>query len=288
MVKFSKQFQAQLVPEWKDAFVDYCQLKKELKKIQFLNSNNCSSKQPQNDSFPSAFLSCLGKVSLFGQKHRDRDTIQVHRKLASSLSKGDLYDTELLEQFTDIEAAGEFFGCLDHQLNKVNQFYKIKEKEFVERGESLKQQLDFLIELKNELKRQKDKKEASSLDPKDDPSISCYISCEVESNGKAEETGEEQGQDSSADEPDKNCKLSTGLSKSDEMERSPRRIRRDDSGSRSFSSRVFNCQGKDLRIKIPLTTPSRTLSAIGNLFWEDFINQSSKKGSPRGFLCQTN
>lgn len=176
MVKFSKQFQAQLVPEWKDAFVDYCQLKKELKKIQFLNSNNCSSKQPQNDSFPSAFLSCLGKVSLFGQKHRDRDTIQVHRKLASSLSKGDLYDTELLEQFTDIEAAGEFFGCLDHQLNKVNQFYKIKEKEFVERGESLKQQLDFLIELKNELKRQKDKKEASSLDPKDDPSISCYIS----------------------------------------------------------------------------------------------------------------
>lgn len=221
MVKFSKQFQAQLVPEWKDAFVDYCQLKKELKKIQFLNSNNCSSKQPQNDSFPSAFLSCLGKVSLFGQKHRDRDTIQVlppflpcvcsvfqnwrdhcvlkcrflkifrantsvlmlcfvgeqvHRKLASSLSKGDLYDTELLEQFTDIEAAGEFFGCLDHQLNKVNQFYKIKEKEFVERGESLKQQLDFLIELKNELKRQKDNKEASSLDPKDDPSISCYIS----------------------------------------------------------------------------------------------------------------
>lgn len=101
---------------------------------------------------------------------------QVHRKPASSLSKGDLYETELLEQFTDIEAAGEFFGCLDRQLNKVNQFYKIKEKEFAERGESLKQQLDFLIELKNELKRQKDNKEASSPDPKDDPSISCHIS----------------------------------------------------------------------------------------------------------------
>ena len=100
----------------------------------------------------------------------------MHRKRASSLSKGDLYDTEFLEQFADIEAAGEFFGCLDHQLNKVNQFYKIKEKEFAERGESLKQQLDFLTELKNELKRQKDNKEASSLDPKDDTSISCYIS----------------------------------------------------------------------------------------------------------------
>uniref|UniRef100_A0A7C8YE59 SPX domain-containing protein n=1 Tax=Opuntia streptacantha TaxID=393608 RepID=A0A7C8YE59_OPUST len=101
---------------------------------------------------------------------------QVHRKLASSLSKGDLYETELLEQFTDIEAAGEFFRCLDHQLNKVNQFYKIKEQELAERGESLKQQLDFLIELKNEFKRQRDNKEAYSLDPKDDPSISCHIS----------------------------------------------------------------------------------------------------------------
>jgi len=106
---------------------------------------------------------------------------------------------------------------------------------------------------------------------------------EVESNGKAEETGEDPWQDSSADEHDKNCNLKTGLSKSDEIERSSRTIRRDDSGSRSFSSRVFNCQGKKLRINIPLTAPSRTFSAIGNLFWEDFIKQSSKKASPRGF-----
>lgn len=34
MVKFSKQFEGQLVPEWKHAFVDYCLLKKDLKRMQ--------------------------------------------------------------------------------------------------------------------------------------------------------------------------------------------------------------------------------------------------------------
>ena len=34
MVKFSKQFEGQLVPEWKEAFVDYWLLKKDIKKLQ--------------------------------------------------------------------------------------------------------------------------------------------------------------------------------------------------------------------------------------------------------------
>ena len=38
MVKFSKQFEGQLIPEWKEAFVDYWQLKKNLKKVQLLNN----------------------------------------------------------------------------------------------------------------------------------------------------------------------------------------------------------------------------------------------------------
>jgi xenotropic and polytropic retrovirus receptor 1 len=33
MVKFSKELEAQLIPEWKDAFVNYWQLKKHVKKI---------------------------------------------------------------------------------------------------------------------------------------------------------------------------------------------------------------------------------------------------------------
>ena len=35
MVKFSKELEAQLIPEWKDAFVNYWQLKKQIKKMKF-------------------------------------------------------------------------------------------------------------------------------------------------------------------------------------------------------------------------------------------------------------
>ncbi|KMT08421.1 hypothetical protein BVRB_6g140970 [Beta vulgaris subsp. vulgaris] len=274
MVKFSKQYEAQLVPEWKDAFVDYGQLKKDLKKIQLLNSNKNSSKQQKSSSFASSFISSLGKINLFSQKRCDHGTIQVHRKLASSISKGDMYETELLEQFVDVEGAAEFFACLDTQLNKVNQFYRSKEKDFVEKGNSAKKQLDFLIEAKNNLKRKKD---ASSQDFSDDPSISSQLSSvELE---LTEETGQEQGQYSSTEEQDKS---GSEISRSDELERSSRRIKRDENGSRSFSSRVFNCQGKNLTINIPLTTPSRTFSAISSLVWEDVIGHSSRKGNQRG------
>lgn len=83
-----------------------------------------------------------------------------------------MYETELLEQLADTDAAKEFFNCLDYQLNKVNQFYKGKEKEFLERGESLKQQMEILIEVKTAFKQQRGQ-DASVQDSKDDPSVSC-------------------------------------------------------------------------------------------------------------------
>lgn len=84
-----------------------------------------------------------------------------------------MYETELLDQFADTDAAKEFFARLDLQLNKVNQFYKGKEKEFLERGECLRKQVDILIELKAALKQQQGPGSTS----KDDPSISCSITC---------------------------------------------------------------------------------------------------------------
>jgi xenotropic and polytropic retrovirus receptor 1 len=78
----------------------------------------------------------------------------VHRKkLTGSASRGrDVYETELLDEQLaggdKTDAAAEFFARLDAQLNKVNQFYKCKEKEFLERGGSLRKQMDILAELK--------------------------------------------------------------------------------------------------------------------------------------------
>ena len=93
-------------------------------------------------------------------------------KLAGSALKGDMYETELLEQFADTDATKEFFACLDQQLNKVNKFYRSKEEEFMDRGESLKKQMDILLELKSEF----NKKAGSSQDSKEDQSISCTFS----------------------------------------------------------------------------------------------------------------
>ncbi|KAI6686239.1 hypothetical protein NL676_032152 [Syzygium grande] len=280
MVKFSKQFEGQLVPEWKEAFVDYWQLKKDLKKIHILNSDTSKTdKHHHNSSSQNSILSTLRKFSVLGQRHRENGVIQVHRKLASSASMGDIYETELHEQLADSEAAKEFFTCLDFQLNKVNQFYGTKEEEFLNRGETLKKQMDVLVELKAALKRQQGEG-ASSQDFKEDVSISSHISCEEESvKDRAEQ--EQQQQEANTDDPETNEMPFSEFPKAEEIGDS-KRIKREDSKLWSLSTRSFNCQGKNLKINIPLTTPTRTFSAITYLVWEDLINQSSKKCNSNG------
>lgn len=287
MVKFSKQFEGQLVPEWKEAFVDYWQLKEDLKKIHLLNNNsNHPIKHSHHNSLSSNILSSLKEFSLFGHQHKDHEAIHVHKKLASSASKGDLYETELLEQFEDSDAAKEFFSCLDLQLNKVNQFFKTKEKEFLDRGDCLRKQMEILVELKSAFKKQRDKAANSSQDSTEDASIDCTISYEEDSVKDRRE--QEQIQDDSTGELEKNEVLDSPRSEEmGEMGKSMR-MKRDDIKLRTLSGHVFNCQGKNLRINIPLTTPSRTFSAISYLVWGDLVSQSSKKCNPEGSKLHIN
>ncbi|KAH6805420.1 EXS family protein [Perilla frutescens var. frutescens] len=273
MVKFSKQFEGQLVPEWKEAFVDYWQLKKAVKKIQVLDNQNTNSKK-QKSSFSNSLISSLRKHTFLDNKQREPRVIQVHRKLAASASKTDMYETEMLEHFADTDAAIEFFACLDLQLNKVNQFYRTKEKEFLERGDSLLKQMEILIELKTALK-QKQTKEPSSPDSKEEASISGTISCDEESIKHIAET------ENVTEELDNDDMISSESPKSGEVARSMR-MEEEDSKLKSVSNRVINCQGKNLRIHIPLTNPARTFSAITYLLWDDLVNHSSKKCGPEG------
>ena len=78
MVKFSKQFEGQLIPEWKEAFVDYWQLKKDLKRIHLLNNTNSTPNKHHSSSLPKSFFSSLRKYSLFGHQHREHGPIQVN------------------------------------------------------------------------------------------------------------------------------------------------------------------------------------------------------------------
>ncbi|KAK1302901.1 Phosphate transporter PHO1-3 [Acorus calamus] len=238
MVKFSKQFEAQLVPEWKDAFVDYWQLKKYLKKIQNLCFSDTNNPKRKTNSNNSLFSFPLKRLSLFRHEHKDHGLIQVHRKLASSASKGDLYETELLEQFEDTESTKEFFALLDLQLNKVNQFYRGKEGEFVERGESLKKQMSILIELKSKLKLQKAQQSSEAA--------SSRGSNEEDQRKDANEEGDEF-QDEELGRPMK---------------------------QRSLSGRMVSCQGKNVKVNIPLTTPSRTISDLMSQSKPNNINKA--------------
>uniref|UniRef100_A0A3Q7GDV3 SPX domain-containing protein n=1 Tax=Solanum lycopersicum TaxID=4081 RepID=A0A3Q7GDV3_SOLLC len=253
MVKFSKQFEGQLIPEWKEAFVDYWQLKKDLKKIHLLNNNvNNANKE---SSFTRNIYTSLRKLHMFGPQRREHEIIQVHTKIGQTLSKGDMYETELLEQFADTESAAEFFALLDFQLNKVNQFFRTKEKEFFERGECLKKQMEILVELKDALiKQQYDKGTSSGQNIKEDELISATISCDqvIPDSPRSSELG------------------------------NPANINTEDNKSKSLSERVINSQGKSLKIHIPLTNPTRTFSAITYLLRDDMINQSSKKCGPNG------
>lgn len=74
MVKFSKQFEGQLIPEWKDAFVDYWKLKKDIKRIHVLNN---TSNNHQISSVVKSPFSSLRKCFSFGLQQRKHEPIQV-------------------------------------------------------------------------------------------------------------------------------------------------------------------------------------------------------------------
>ncbi|XP_047340906.1 phosphate transporter PHO1 homolog 1 [Impatiens glandulifera] len=266
MVKFSKQFEAQIVPEWKEAFVDYWQLKKDINNINLHNNTN------KTTSIDNSVFSSIRKLSFFGHYQREHGVIQVHKKLASSASTGDMYQTELLEHFADTDADAEFFARLDLQLNKVNQFYRNKEKEFIERGDSLKRQMEILVELKEVLKQQQRDKCS-----KEEVSISGLISCENEEESNRGKTEHEQGMENGVENVE--------TPKSDDNGKSIRVQREDGKMRAGLSGQVFTFQGRNLKMKIPLINPSRAFSAISYLVWDDLVSQSSKKiGGERAML----
>lgn len=89
MVKFSKQLQSQLVPEWKSAFCNYSQLKKEVKQIKLsqsrhqstthnisLNPRSSDSTATLNSSI-SSLINLNNLTVLHPRKNVQKDVIQV-------------------------------------------------------------------------------------------------------------------------------------------------------------------------------------------------------------------
>ncbi|KAG4910993.1 hypothetical protein JHK87_057109 [Glycine soja] len=140
MVKFSKELEAQLIPEWKEAFVNYWQLKKQIKRIKLSRL----PKQSHHHAKPDFGLSIFDSLSFFVKNiaqnfstsdHHDLNIIQVRKKT----TKGDeeeIYETELAQLFSEEDEIRVFFMRLDEELNKVNQFYRRQERNFGDSDET--------------------------------------------------------------------------------------------------------------------------------------------------------
>nr|CAB3470482.1 unnamed protein product [Digitaria exilis] len=277
MVKFSKQFEGQLVPEWKEAFVDYWQLKKDVKKLQ--------AAAGESVAVPSAVSSPWLRQTL-PTAHWVHKKLMIDRSVDDAIV-GEVYETGVADGagFVDDEAAKVFFQRLDQQLNKVNRFYERKEGEFLERGESLRRQLQILVELKAAITQQQQARHGGgsskgSTDT-DDPPVSCSIQlgdqslrqiAEQEEDGDTKLTNDETAKSTDEGLGDQ-LSISQGVVESGKLGRPDEEVARK---LRTHSGRVVTCQGRNVRINIPVTTPSRTVTAIRELLFEDMLSQSKK------------
>ncbi|KAG5002510.1 hypothetical protein JHK86_026649 [Glycine max] len=258
MVKFSKELEAQLIPEWKEAFVNYRQLKKHIKRIKLTRVSK-QSQAPEESFGRSVFDSFrfIRNKFRYSDNNNLQDIIQVRRKTTEESEE--VYETELAQLFSAEDEVQVFFAKLDGELNKVNQFYKKQETEFVERGEMLKKQLNILLDLKQILSDRRKK----------NPSL------------KPSNTGvfpRSPGQDSNYSESnDDNSEVSLMDEVISTLERN----------GLSFVNSAMRVKTKKkgkphmaIRIDIPATTPT----AVTSMLWEDLVNSPMKPGYGGEFI----
>ncbi|CAN6252866.1 unnamed protein product [Urochloa humidicola] len=153
MVKFSREYEASIIPEWKAAFVDYKCLKKLIKRI----------KVARRDAAPllaagTASVATSGGAGSYGFSVLDPVRALTarfaggHNSAAASPSEGEEEeslesDSGELVRATD-KHEQEFLEKADEELDKVNKFYASKEEEFLARGEALIEQLRILADIK--------------------------------------------------------------------------------------------------------------------------------------------
>ncbi|OAY28126.1 phosphate transporter PHO1 [Manihot esculenta] len=264
MVKFSKELEAQLIPEWKEAFVNYWQLKKHIKKIKL-------SKKPQQPNKHDFGLSIFDfipsfpiKFSLnFFRSDTKTEIIQVRSKTMDD-DDGEIYHTELLQLFFQEDEIRVFFERLDEELNKVNQFYKATESEFLQRGELLNKQLQILFDLKQVLNNRRRKPVDTGVF---NPSS---WSSSHRNPGTIKESNDNSGESSETDE------IIAVLEKNG--------VNLINSATRS-KTKKGNHKKMALRIDIPASTPRRTISAFASMLcWEDLFNNPQNAAAPQHLI----
>ncbi|KAK2455881.1 phosphate transporter PHO1 [Trifolium repens] len=261
MVKFSKELEAQLIPEWKEAFVNYWQLKKQIKRIKLSKIPKQNHHHVNGDSILDSFFFIVKKISQKlspGSDHDDNTNIIKVRKKTINGSGEEIYETELVQLFSEEDEVRVFFMMLDEELNKVNQFYIKQETEFLERGEALNKQLQILQDLKQIINERRRKNHPSSKTnnntetfPRSPPRNSNYL----ESYGESDETNSE-------------------ISHTDEVIASLEKngVNFVNSAMRTKTKTKKGKPKMAMRIDVPGTNATRAITAITSMLWEDLVN----------------
>ncbi|KAK6161271.1 hypothetical protein DH2020_004652 [Rehmannia glutinosa] len=271
MVKFSKELEAQLIPEWKDAFVNYWQLKKHVKKVKLSRKPNHVPDNAKYDFGRSIFdpIRVLAARLTAGTTRDNPEIIQVKSRISvgedGEEEEVELYETELVQLFSEEDEVKVFFEMLDDELNKVNQFYKTKETEFLERGEILNKQLQILLDLKRVLGDRRRKNLAASKNG----GGSGFLSRSNSSFGRNSDFSESQSTEY--------CDSPTDSQTDDVIAA----LEKNGINFVNSATRAKTKKGKPkmaMRIDIPATTPTRTIAAVTSMLWEDLVNNPKKGG----------
>ncbi|KAK6161248.1 hypothetical protein DH2020_004629 [Rehmannia glutinosa] len=271
MVKFSKELEAQLIPEWKDAFVNYWQLKKHVKKVKLSRKPTHVPDNAKYDFGRSIFdpIRVLAARLTGGTTRDNPEIIQVKSRISvgedGEEEEVELYETELVQLFSEEDEVKVFFEMLDDELNKVNQFYKTKETEFLERGEILNKQLQILLDLKRVLGDRRRKNIASAKNG----GGSGFLSRSNSSFGRNSDFSESQSTEY--------CDSPTDSQTDDVIAA----LEKNGINFVNSATRAKTKKGKPkmaMRIDIPATTPTRTIAAVTSMLWEDLVNNPKKGG----------
>lgn len=159
-MKFGKEFTAQMVQEWREAYMDYKSLKKLLKDVLRFRQQNAPS--PTAAVSPKSGLK--RRVSLYrafsgltcrymgSPVREEEEVILVNDVQDEDGSSAGHYQTMFL---MSSEEGGEyellFFKRLDDEFNKVLRFYSKKVEEVIVEADELTKQMNALIALRIKL-----------------------------------------------------------------------------------------------------------------------------------------
>lgn len=151
-MKFGKEFVAQMIPEWQQAYMDYACLKTILQEIQTSRKRSDRSgalrrKQPVRRNFSGLTRRYSRAASSLELENQD---ILVTATIGDD--GFERYETTVLtvsEEGRESELV--FFKTLDLEFDKVNHFYRSKVEEVVKEAVVLSKQMDALIAFRNKV-----------------------------------------------------------------------------------------------------------------------------------------